>query len=289
MNMDLNDFVDSNDSMFDFISSSEEEKNDRIYYLDKVLCKKLKTELYIDFKPLKESFFKEIKFPDYKLNSNALLGIKNNKYEFCLCECYKEIHHKHNNVGYWVSFGSIRNPKLCLPEFVIKNKKAAILKNKLSLINSVLACLFVGIIIGIFAYNLPLFKEQTEVLIVFSSMMVVFVAVVVLILYKIFIPNVNILYQINNQDIFGIGNSDFKNKYIILKEKSSLNDISIFRKTFNYDTCSKLLKIKPEITSFISKGNCFIFDFDDKPLDEVLAEKYINQMVGTVQAFEIEA
>ncbi len=283
--MDLNDFVDSNDSMFDSISSSEEEKNDRIYYLDKVLCKKLKTELYIEFKPLKESFFKDIKFPDYKLNSNGLLGIKDNKYEFCLGECYKVIHRKHNNIEYWVTFGSIRNPKLVLPEFVVMNKKDAVLNNKLHFIESVLGFLLFGSASGISAYCFFVSKSQIEFLILF----ILFGLSFALILYMKFIPNVNILYQINNQDIFGISNTDFKNKYIIFREKSSLNDISIFRKTFNYDTCSKLLKIKPEITSFISKGNCFIFDFDDKPLDEVLAEKYINQMVGTVQAFEIEA
>ena len=186
--MDLSDLID--------LGLTERNKeNNRVGFFKKTLCPNLEAKFYPDFKQIKSKFFKNTKLPSYKANSNVLAGVVEEKYEYCLCECYKEVTYKGKDYGNWITFGSIIIPSKNFPEFTLIDKTAAALRNTPKLIFSSIWVLGIIIISTILIINYPDLKTETGLLLFFSFLLLGFWGITLLIIFKLIIPAAKILYR----------------------------------------------------------------------------------------------
>ena len=278
--MDLSDLID--------LGLTERDKeNNRIGFFKNTLCPNLEAKFYPDFKQIKSKFFKNTKLPSYKANSNVLAGVVEEKYEYCLCECYKEVTYKGKDYGNWITFGSIIIPSKNFPEFTLIDKTAAALINTPKLIFSSLWVLGIIIISTILLINYPDLKTETGLLIFFSFLLLGFWGITLLIIFKLIIPAAKTLYQVNNQEkIFGIEDYELGDKFAIIKENLTSSEARTIRKLFNSEVCSNILNLKSELCIVTSKDNCLLFDFDNEKLTEEKSDHYIGRMVKVAKSFE---
>lgn len=278
--MDLSDLID--------LGLTERNKeNNRVGFFKKTLCPNLEAKFYPDFKQIKSKFFKNTKLPSYKANSNVLAGVVEEKYEYCLCECYKEVTYKGKDYGNWITFGSIIIPSKNFPEFTLIDKTAAALRNTPKLIFSSIWVLGIIIISTILIINYPDLKTEIGLLLFFSFLLLGFWGITLLIIFKLIIPSAKILYQVNNQEkIFGIEDYELGDKFAIIKENLTSSEARTIRKLFNPEVCSSILNLKSELCIVTSKDNCLHFDFDNKKLTEETSGNYMRRMLLTAKAFE---
>ncbi|MBP5468185.1 MAG: hypothetical protein J6Z11_02950 [Candidatus Riflebacteria bacterium] len=278
--MDLTDLID--------LGPTEKDKEkERIGYFKNTLCPHLEAKFYPDLKQIKSKFFKNTKLPSYKAKCNVLAGVIEEKYEYCLCESYKDVTYKGKDYGNWVTFGSISIPVKKFPEFTLIDKTAASLMNTPKLIFSSVWILGIIIISAILLFNYPDLKTETEPFMVCSFLMLIFWGITLFIIIKIIIPSAKILYQVNNQEkIFDIQDYELGDKYAIIKENLTSSEARAIRKILNHEVCSNLLNIKSELYIVTSKDNCLHFDFDNEELTEEKSGIYVRRMLNAVKAFE---
>ena len=234
----------------------------------KEIAKKLNAEYQYGLNKVKFPF--DIKENRYNPNSNVITG-KFDGYEYCFVESFHD--RCSDDTFRWESILYIRL-KDNIPDLSLLTKEKAKSEFITKLIFTLAFLVLPAILLIGFLSNLG-----KDFHLIIPALILVVPVVIGLLGIK---DTVKYKRQIDNQGIYTIRNTKFKEKYVIIS-KEAPNTIN---RIFNEKVCSEIADY-PSPINFEIKNNCTHLGFENsEKLSYDLCKKYLDQLLKQVKIFE---